>query len=188
MDKIDVTNITGKAMKFGDGMNTDIIIPSQYLEDSDPNVFCKYVMAAVRPTTYDEIQKQGDTIFVGGKDFGSGSSREQAPDAIKYAGVKAVVAESFASIFFRNCVNVGLPLLEVPDITSAVEEGDELLVNLEEGFVKNITKGTIYKGRPIEAFLLNKLKKGGLIPELQEYVKQHGLDKEPEFAATFQTN
>lgn len=175
-ETIDLANIKGKAMKFGDGMNTDIIIPSQYLEDSDPNVYCKYVMAAVRPTTYDEVQEWGATIFVGGKDFGSGSSREQAPDAIKYAGVMAVVAESFASIFFRNCVNVGLPLLEVPDITKQIEEGEGLLVNLEEATVTKISSGEIFKGKRIEPFLLNKLRKGGLIPELREYVKKHGLD------------
>ncbi|RMG42243.1 MAG: 3-isopropylmalate dehydratase [Methanobacteriota archaeon] len=175
-DAINLSEIKGKAMKFGDGMNTDIIIPSQYLEDSDPNVFCKYVMAAVRPTTYEEIQQRGDTIFVGGKDFGSGSSREQAPDAIKYAGVKAVVAESFASIFFRNCVNVGLPLLEVPDITSHIDEGDEIIVNLEEGTVTKLATNEVFKGEKIEPFLLNKLRKGGLIPELREFVKEHGLD------------
>ena len=128
---VDLSNLSGKAMVFGDYMNTDIIIPSQYLEDSDPNVYCKYVMAALRPTTWQEIQDQGDTIFVAGLDFGSGSSREQAPDAIRFAGVKAVIAESFASIFFRNCVNVGLPLLEVPGITKEVSEGGEITVNLK---------------------------------------------------------
>jgi 3-isopropylmalate/(R)-2-methylmalate dehydratase small subunit len=174
---IDITNLQGKAMKFGDGMNTDIIIPSQHLEDRDPNKYCKFVMAAVRPTTYNEVQKIGDVIFVGGEDFGSGSSREQAPDAIKYAGVKAVVAEKFASIFFRNCVNVGLPLLEVPNITKQVDELDELHVDLETGIVKNLTKGTEIQGKAIENFLLNKLRKGGLIPELQEFVKENQLDK-----------
>ncbi len=173
----DFTNIRGKVMKFGDGMNTDIIIPSQYLEESDPIIYCRYVMSAVRPTTYDEIQKYEDVIFVGGKDFGSGSSREQAPDAIKYAGVKLVIAESFASIFFRNCVNVGLPLLEVPNITDKVEEGDVLLVNLETAEVMNERTQEVLNGHQIEGFLLNKIKKGGLIPELQEYVKLHELDK-----------
>lgn len=174
---IDVSSIKGKVMKFGEKMNTDIIIPSQYLEDSDPKVYSKYVMAAVRPTTYDEVQERGDTIFVGGPDFGSGSSREQAPDAIKYAGVKAVVADTFASIFFRNCVNVGLPLLEAPGISEFCEEGDELEINLETGEICNLSQNTTMKTKPIEPFLLNKLKKGGLIPELQEYVKTHGLDK-----------
>ncbi len=175
-EELNLSEIKGKAMKFGDGMNTDIIIPSQYLEDSDPLVYCKHVMAAVRPTTYDEIQERGSTIFVGGKDFGSGSSREQAPDAIKYAGVKAVVAESFASIFFRNCVNVGLPLLEVPEITAHIEEGDEIIVNLEEGTVTKVATNEVFNGKKIEPFLLNKLRKGGLIPELREYVTKHGLD------------
>jgi len=174
---IEVTSIKGKAMIFGDGMNTDIIIPSQYLEDSDPKIYSKHVMAAVRPSSYDEVQKNGDTIFIGGLDFGSGSSREQAPDAIKYAGVKAVLAESFASIFFRNCVNVGLPLLETPGIRSMVEEGDAIEVNLENGSVTNLTTGKKMNAKPIEKFLLNKIKKGGLIPELREYVIQNNLDQ-----------
>ncbi|MHA2503468.1 MAG: LeuD/DmdB family oxidoreductase small subunit [Candidatus Kariarchaeaceae archaeon] len=173
---IDVANITGKAMKFGDAMNTDIIIPSKYLEFKDPNDYCKYVMAAVRPSTWQEIQDQGPTIFVGGEDFGSGSSREQAPDAIIYAGVGAVVAESFATIFFRNCVNVGLPLLQIDSVTSEVSEGDELRVNLEEGTLENLTTGKTLHGKPLEGFLLDKMRMGGLIPELQQYVKDNQLD------------
>lgn len=172
---IDLTNIKGKAMLFGEKMNTDIIIPSQYLEYKDPKDYCKYVMAAIRPTTWQEIQDSGDTIFVAGIDFGSGSSREQAPDAIKYAGVKVVVAESFASIFYRNCMNVGLPILEVPKITKYVKEGDELEVDLETATVFNKNKNKEIKGHKIEEFLLNKLRKGGLIPELQAYVKEHNL-------------
>ena len=176
MSQINLTNLSGKVMVFGDSMNTDIIIPSQYLEDSDPNLYCKYVMAAVRPSAWQEIQDHGDTVFVGGIDFGSGSSREQAPDAIKYAGVRAVVAESFATIFFRNCVNVGLPMLEVPGITKEINEGDLVRVNLETSEMTNISSGKTYKGKTIEEFLLNKLRVGGLIPELQAYVKEHNLD------------
>ena len=171
-----LNKIHGKVMKFGPNMNTDIIIPSQFLEDKDPNIFCKHLMAAIRPTTYEEIQKIGDTIFVADIDFGSGSSREQAPDAIKYAGAKLVIAESFASIFYRNSINVGLPILEVNGIVNFTDEGDELEVNLEEALVKNISKGTQLKGKVIEEFLLNKLQKGGLIPELKSYVKENKLD------------
>ncbi|OLS28274.1 MAG: Isopropylmalate/citramalate isomerase small subunit [Candidatus Heimdallarchaeota archaeon LC_2] len=177
MSDVDLSNLIGKTLVFGDFMNTDIIIPSQYLEDSDPNIYCKYVMAAERPTTWQEIQDQGETIFVGGIDFGSGSSREQAPDAIRYAGVKAVVAESFATIFFRNCINVGLPLLEVPGITKEVTEGEEIKVNLQNGIVTIISTGKTIQGNKLEPFLLNKLEKGGLIPELQEYVKENKLDQ-----------
>ncbi|MDH5401057.1 MAG: 3-isopropylmalate dehydratase [Candidatus Heimdallarchaeota archaeon] len=174
---MEVSNIRGKAMKFGDKMNTDIIIPSQYLEHSDPNVYCKYVMAAIRPSTWEEIQERGDTVFIGGIDFGSGSSREQAPDAIKFAGVKCVVAESFATIFFRNCVNVGLPLLEVKGISEKVDEGDEVVVDLHQGVIINQTRNITIQGQKLEPFLLNKMEKGGLIPELQDYVKQHQLDQ-----------
>lgn len=171
----DLTNLTGKAMKFGPYMNTDIIIPSQYLEFKDPKDYCKYVMYQVRPTAWEEIQDQGATIFIAGEDFGSGSSREQAPDAIIAAGVSAVVAESFASIFYRNSINVGLPILEVPGITENISEGDEVKVNLEKGEVTNLTTNETYEGDKIEEFLLNKLRKGGLIPELQAYVKENNL-------------
>ncbi|MFV2013871.1 MAG: 3-isopropylmalate dehydratase [Candidatus Heimdallarchaeota archaeon] len=172
---VDLSNLSGKAMMFGDYMNTDIIIASHFLEDSDPNIYCKKVMYPVRPTAWQEIQDQGDTVFVGGIDFGSGSSREQAPDAIKYAGVKVVVAESFATIFFRNCINVGLPLLEVPRITKEVEEGVEISINLETGEVTVLSNGKKLQGNKLEPFLLNKLQMGGLIPELQKYVKQNNL-------------
>lgn len=174
---VDLSNLSGKAMVFGDYMNTDIIIASHFLEDSDPNIYCKNVMYPIRPTTWQEVQDQGDTIFVGGLDFGSGSSREQAPDAIKYTGIKAVVAESFATIFFRNCINVGLPLLEVPGITKEVEEGAEISVNLETGEVTLKSNGKVLQGNKLEPFLLNKMQKGGLIPELQDYVKQNKLDQ-----------
>lgn len=173
---MELLKISGKTMKFGPNMNTDIIIPSQYLEDKDPKIFCKYLMAAIRPTTFDEVQKQGDTIFVADIDFGSGSSREQAPDAIKYAGVKLVIAESFASIFYRNSINVGLPILEAPGIVDFADETDELEVNLENAEIKNLTKNSKLKGKVIEEFLLNKLQKGGLIPELKAYVKKKQLD------------
>jgi len=174
---MDVSNLSGKAIKFGDNMNTDIIIPSKYLEYKDPMDYCKFVMAAVRPSTWQEVQDQGDTIFIGGQDFGSGSSREQAPDAIKYTGVHAIVAESFASIFFRNCVNVGLPLIQIEGISEGVSEGDELTVNLETGMVKNLTTGKEFEGKPLEGFLMDKMKMGGLIPELQNYVKENKLDQ-----------
>lgn len=172
---VDLSKIKGKSMMFGPYMNTDIIIPSQYLEFKDPRDYCKYLMYLVRPTTWQEIQDQGDTIFVGGLDFGSGSSREQAADAIRVAGVKCVVAESFASIFYRNCINVGLPLLEVPAVTNHVSEGDTIKVNLENAKLKNITTGKLLEGNRIETFLLNKLRKGGLIPELQSFVKENNL-------------
>ena len=156
-------------------MNTDIIIPSQYLEDSDPKIYCKYVMSAVRPSSYSEIQKLESVIFVAGKDFGSGSSREQAPEAIKQSGVKAVIAESFASIFFRNSINVGLPVIELSEATTVFDELDEIDVNLETGVIKNLTTKKEYSGNPVEDFLLSKLKKGGLIPELRNYVRENSL-------------
>lgn len=162
-------------MLFNDDVNTDVIIPSQYLEDSDPTVYCYHVMEAIRPTAYEEIQKMPGAIFVAGKNFGTGSSREQAPDAIKHAGVKLVLAESFASIFFRNAINVGLPILEVDEISQIAQEGDQITVNLKNAEVKINSNKTV-QGKKLTPFLLNKLTMGGLIPELQEYVKANHLD------------
>ena len=175
-ENVNLSNVSGKAIVFGEKINTDIIIPSKYLEESDPRKYCKYVMAAIRPTTWQEVQDQGDTIFVADYDFGSGSSREQAPDAIKYAGVKAVVAESFATIFYRNCMNIGFPILEVPGVVANVSEGDEIQIDIEAATFQNKTTGVTLEGNKIEEFLLIKLRKGGLIPELQAYVKKHRLD------------
>jgi len=174
---VNLSNLSGKAMLFGEEINTDIIIPSKYLEESDPRQYSKYVMAAIRPTTWQEIQDQGDTIFVADYDFGSGSSREQAPEAIKFAGVKAVVAESFATIFYRNCMNIGFPILEVPGVVDNVSEGDALHVDIETATFENKTTGVKLQGNKIEEFLLVKLRKGGLIPELQAYVKKYELDQ-----------
>jgi len=110
--------------------------------------------------------KPGDVI-VAGHNFGSGSSREQAPVSLKYVGVCAVVAESFARIFFRNGFNVGLPVVEAPGV-STIDEGDDIEINLETGEIKNLTKGETYRGNPIPPFLLEILDKGGLIAELED--------------------
>ncbi|MCY3410940.1 MAG: 3-isopropylmalate dehydratase [Candidatus Heimdallarchaeota archaeon] len=166
----------GRVMIFGHHINTDIIIPSQYLEYKDPEKYSKFVMSGIDSACYDQIQTLGDVIFVAGTDFGSGSSREQAPEAIKHAGVKLVIAESFASIFYRNAINVGLPIIEAPEILNRVKQNDILNINLYSGLIINQSQQIEIKVKALESFLLNKLEKGGLIPELQEYVKAHGLD------------
>ncbi len=166
-------NINGKVMKFGDGINTDVIIPSKYLELRDPSIFSKHIMEPIRPGVFNDIAKLGMTVLVAGNDFGSGSSREQAPEALKQAGFDAVVAESFATIFYRNSINVGLPVMEIPGVAKFVEEGDHLSINFDTAEVRNITQSTSMSGKKTNSFLLDKLRIGGLIPELQEFVRRN---------------
>src|SRR5271157_5654978 len=143
--------IKGKAIKFGNNIDTDVILPGKYLTLVDP---C-------------ELAKQG-VILVGGKNFGCGSSREQAPLALKYAGVKCVVAESFARIFFRNAINIGLPVIECKDISNAVETGDELAVDVEAGKIENISKGKKFQVEKLPPFIIEILADGGLIENLRK--------------------
>jgi 3-isopropylmalate/(R)-2-methylmalate dehydratase small subunit len=130
------------------------------------NELAKHVMEDIRPGFYDEIKK-GDFV-VAGENLGAGSSREQAPLVLKAAGIGAVVARSFARIFYRNCINVGLPVVEVD--TSGIEEGDELQVDIAAGVVKNITKGVTLEARPLPPVMMKILSDGGLA----EHLKKHG--------------
>jgi len=122
--------ISGKAIKYGDNVNTDVIIPAKYLVLTlDPTELAKHAMEGLDPMFFKKAQ--GGAIIVAGKNFGCGSSREEAPLALKHAGVKCVLAESFARIFYRNAINLGVPVLECPGISGKVEDGDELMVNLD---------------------------------------------------------
>lgn len=150
--------IQGKAWKFGDNIDTDVIIPGRYLRTTDMSVFAKHCMEGVHPGFSDDID-EGD-IIVAGDNFGCGSSREQAPLALKHAGVGCVVARSFARIFFRNAINVGLPIIEA-DVHDEVGEGDPVIVNLEEGWVE--VNRERYRGTELPDFLLRILLDGGLV-------------------------
>ncbi len=156
-----MTEVKGKVVKFDDNINTDVIIPGRYLIYTDPFELAKHAMEGVDPS-FPEKAKQG-CIIVAGKNFGCGSSREQAPVALKYAGVKAVVAESFARIFYRNAINIGLPALTCRGVHSKLQEGDEVAVNLQEGMVKNLRTGEVIKAQPLHPFVIEILTKGGLI-------------------------
>ncbi|MDI6643881.1 MAG: 3-isopropylmalate dehydratase small subunit [Methanobacteriaceae archaeon] len=156
----------GKVWKFGDDIDTDIIIPGRYLVLRDEKDLACHLMEGIDPEFYKKVEK-GD-IIVGGKNFGCGSSREHAPIAIKGAGVSAVVAESFARIFYRNSINVGLPLFESKDISQHVSTGDEIEINAEKGILKNITTSKEYKITNLPEFMVEILNKGGLIPYLNE--------------------
>ncbi|MBS7269600.1 MAG: 3-isopropylmalate dehydratase [Candidatus Freyarchaeota archaeon] len=160
--------IKGKVWKFGDNIDTDIISPSKYMEaPMDEQV--KHVMEAINPKFPQEV-KPGDVI-VAGRNFGCGSSRETAPDLIKRLGIAAVVAESFARIFFRNSVAIGLPILVCPKVSEAFNEGDILELDLEKAIVKNTNKNITLEGIPLSPDMLKVLKKGGIQPLLKEMAK-----------------
>ncbi len=162
MDK----KITGKCWVFGDNVDTDAILPARYLVYTTEEELSKYAMTGIDPE-FPEKAEKGD-IIVGGKNFGSGSSREHAPIGLKGLGISLVIAESFARIFYRNAINIGLPLLECKDITKYVNEGDILEVDLENGIIKNITTGKELKGQKLPDFMMEILNDGGLIPHLKK--------------------
>lgn len=164
--------ISGKTIKFGDNVDTDVIIPSKYLTSLDPNEWARHVMEGVDPSFPDKARD--GVIIVAGRNFGCGSSREQAPIALKYAGVKCIVAESFARIFYRNSINIGLPVLEAPGIFNEVDEGDMLKIILEEGEIINETKNKIILAHRLPNFILEILKDGGLIEHLIKVLRGGG--------------
>src|SRR3989339_1721416 len=156
----------GKAWKFGNNIDTDLIIPARYLNTSDPAELAKYAMEDADPEWVDKMNP-GDFI-VAGDNFGCGSSREHAPLALKAAGVSAVIAKSFARIFYRNAINIGLPILESPQAVDGINEGDEIEVELAKGNITNKTTGKIYKAQAFPEFMQKLIDAGGLI----EYIKR----------------
>jgi 3-isopropylmalate/(R)-2-methylmalate dehydratase small subunit len=161
--------IKGRVWKFGDNIDTDVIIPYKYkARTNDPYELAQHAMEGIDPEFSKKV-KPGDVI-VAGKNFGCGSSREQAPVAIKYAGISAVIAESFARIFYRNAFNIGLPPLIIPGISEKVEEGDEVEIDLREGTVKILRTGEILRFKPVKGFMEELLHEGGIV----NYYKKHG--------------
>jgi len=160
----------GKAWKFGDDVDTDAIIPARYLNTSDPQELARHCMEDADP---EFVQKAapGDLI-VAGKNFGCGSSREHAPIAIKHAKIAAVIAASFARIFYRNAFNMGLPILECEAAAAEIETGDELEVDLDSGAIVNRTSGRRYQAEAVPEFMQMLLKAGGLIPYVRQKMKQ----------------
>ena len=157
--------IKGKVFLFGDNVNTDEIIPARYLNTSDPNELAKYCMEDVRPGFGRREDIRGG-IIVAGENFGSGSSREHAPIAIKYSGISCVVAKSFARIFFRNCINIGLPIVELKE-TDEFDEGDIVEIDLESGRIRNLTKSREYSINPYPDFLQRIIEHGGWLEYLR---------------------
>lgn len=164
------TKIKAKAIKFGNNIDTDVILPGKYLILVDPNELGKHALESL--DTEFVAKAKGGVVLVGGKNFGCGSSREQAPLALKYSGVKCVIAESFARIFFRNAINIGLPVIECKGISSAVQTGDELAVDYAEGKIENLSNGKKIQVEKLPPFIMEILSDGGLIENLRKKMKK----------------
>ncbi len=153
--------LQGKVFKFGDDIDTDIIVPATYLSTFDPKELAKHCMEYTDPDFYKQV-KEGD-IIVAGKNFGCGSSREHAPIAIKGCGVSIVIAKSFARIFYRNALNIGLYILECPEAADAISQGDDVKVDVDTGVITDVTTGKTFKAAPFPKFIQNIIECGGLI-------------------------
>jgi len=151
----------GKVYKYGNHVDTDVIIPARFLNTSDPGELASHCMEDIDKEYIKTVEK-GDVI-VGGENFGCGSSREHAPIAIKVSGAGCVIAKSFARIFFRNSINIGLPILECSEAVDGLEAGDKVEVDFSTGEIKNLTKNTVYKAQPFPDFLQRIIQADGLI-------------------------
>ena len=158
--------LEGRIWKFGSDIDTDAIIPARYLNQSDPDELAKHVMEDERPHFFKEVRK-GD-ILLEEKNFACGSSREHAPLALKTAGISCIIAKSFARIFYRNSLNLGLPLLESPEASEMIREGDQVRVNLSTGEISDLTQKKKFTAKPIPPFMQELIRDGGLIRHLQK--------------------
>ena len=151
----------GKVWRYGDNVDTDVIIPARYLNTPDAHELAQHCMEDLDAAFAARVTR-GD-ILVAGRNFGCGSSREHAPLAIKACGVACVIAESFARIFYRNALNIGLPILECPDAAAAISAGDTVAVDFDTGVITDETTGKTYQAEPFPEFIQNIISKGGLI-------------------------
>ncbi|NLM75544.1 MAG: 3-isopropylmalate dehydratase small subunit [Clostridiaceae bacterium] len=151
----------GRVFRYNDNVDTDVIIPARYLNTSDPKELAKHCMEDIDKDFAQNV-KAGD-IIVAGKNFGCGSSREHAPLAIKASSVSCVIASTFARIFYRNSINIGLPILECDEAVQGSEAGDELEVDFDTGIIRNLTKGTTFKAQPFPEFMKKIMASDGLI-------------------------
>lgn len=157
--------LQGKVWRYGDNVDTDVIIPARYLNTADPKELAKHCMEDI-DTTFAANVQVGD-IMVADKNFGCGSSREHAPVAIKASGVSCVVAGSFARIFYRNAINIGLPLIELGDDVKKIEAGHVISIDLAQGVLKNVTTGEVFTIQPLPGFIRDIAQAGGLIDYLK---------------------
>lgn len=158
-------SVKGKVFKYDDNIDTDVIIPARYLNTSDPSELAKHCMEDIDASFAQEVCA-GD-IIVASKNFGCGSSREHAPLAIKSSGISCVIASSFARIFYRNAINIGLPILECPKVHEDANKGDIIEVNFEDGTIKNVSQNITYKAFPFPPFVQNIIEKGGLMNSIK---------------------
>lgn len=154
-------NIKGKTHRFGDDVDTDVIIPARHLNTTDPAELARHCMEDLDPK-FATVVRPGD-IIVAGRNFGCGSSREHAPVAIKAAGVACVIASSFARIFYRNAINIGLPILECPEASRTLKGGEELAIDLAAGRITETGSGRTFSAEPFPGFILEIINKGGLM-------------------------
>lgn len=151
----------GHVFKYGDNVDTDVIIPARYLNSSDPKELAQHCMEDIDQEFVKKVQN-GD-IVVADKNFGCGSSREHAPLAIKASGVSCVIAETFARIFYRNAINIGLPIIECPEAAKGIAAGDEVEVDFDSGVIQNLTKGTQFQGQAFPPFMQKIIEAEGLV-------------------------
>jgi len=162
--------LRGRAWVYGNDVDTDVIIPARYLVTSDPEELGRHCMEDLDPEFIKKM-KPGDVV-VGGENFGCGSSREHAPLALKSAGVSCVIAASFARIFFRNAINVGLPIFESSEAVNGISAGDEVEVDPSTGIIRNLSKGETYRATSYPPFLRHLIEVGGLVPYVRERLKE----------------
>lgn len=154
-----------KIYKYGDNVDTDVIIPARHLNDPDPKALASHCMEDI-DADFAKTVEQGD-IVVGGANFGCGSSREHAPLSIKASGVRCVIAKSFARIFYRNAINIGLPILECPDAAQAIQPGDEVKVDFQTGVIEDVTQQKTFQAAPFPEFIEGIIQSGGLLASLK---------------------
>jgi len=157
--------VQGRVHKYGDDVNTDVIIPARYLNIHDMDELSLHCMEDIDPK-FVEKASPGD-IIVACDNFGCGSSREHAPVVIKQRGISCVIATTFARIFYRNAINIGLPIMECPEASERIEDGDEVAIDFESGIITNVTKGETYQAAPFPAFIQEIIDAGGLLNSLK---------------------
>lgn len=162
----------GRAHKYGRDVDTDVIIPARYLTTSDPDQLAGHCLEDLDPDFVSRV-KLGD-VLIAEENFGCGSSREHAPMAIKGAGVSCVIAKSFARIFYRNAINMGLPIYECPEAVNGIDAGDDVRVDTEKGEITNLTRGVVFKITPFPPFVREIIESGGLINYVRAKLKVEG--------------
>ena len=158
-------NAHGRVHQYGDNVDTDVIIPARYLNIADKKELATHCMEDI-DTNFVKVVKGGD-VMVGGYNFGCGSSREHAPMVIKESGISCVIAKTFARIFYRNAINIGLAILECPEASEKIDSGDEVAIDFDTGVITNLTKGETYQANPFPDFIKKIIQAGGLMADIK---------------------